>query len=194
MYSKQAWADSPATTSPLNAARLNHMEDGIEAAHPLGSAITSELNLNTSTTETTIITSSSLSALLAVGSTWRFSIRGSVQVQATSGILTFRDYLGANVSAETFVMATQTSAAGPVGFELRVDCTIRTIGASGTYISHGYGRMDFATPVAITTTTTSTAVIDTTVANPTVKLTAQWATSSATNILKIETATLERVA
>lgn len=31
-YSKQTWADSPATTSPLSAARLNHMEDGIGEA------------------------------------------------------------------------------------------------------------------------------------------------------------------
>lgn len=31
-YSQQVWADSPATSSPLSAARLNHMEDGIAAA------------------------------------------------------------------------------------------------------------------------------------------------------------------
>jgi hypothetical protein len=34
-YSKQTWADTPATTSPISAARLGHMEDGIEAAHAL---------------------------------------------------------------------------------------------------------------------------------------------------------------
>ncbi|MCM6778013.1 SGNH/GDSL hydrolase family protein [Nocardia sp. CDC159] len=33
-YSKQTWADSPATTSPLSAARLNHIEDGIFEAVP----------------------------------------------------------------------------------------------------------------------------------------------------------------
>lgn len=31
-YSKQTWADAPLTTTPLTAARLNHMEEGIEAA------------------------------------------------------------------------------------------------------------------------------------------------------------------
>ena len=34
-YTKQTWADSPATSSPISAARLGHLEDGIEAAHNL---------------------------------------------------------------------------------------------------------------------------------------------------------------
>lgn len=33
-YTQQTWADSPATTSPLDAARLNHMESGIFEAVP----------------------------------------------------------------------------------------------------------------------------------------------------------------
>lgn len=33
-YTKQTWADKPATTSPLSAARLQHMEDGIETTSP----------------------------------------------------------------------------------------------------------------------------------------------------------------
>lgn len=31
-YTKQTWTDKPATTTPISAARLGHMEDGIEAA------------------------------------------------------------------------------------------------------------------------------------------------------------------
>lgn len=31
-YTKQTWADAPSTSSPLSAARLTHMEEGIEAA------------------------------------------------------------------------------------------------------------------------------------------------------------------
>ncbi len=31
-YSKQTWADAPSTDSPLSAARLNHIEDGIDDA------------------------------------------------------------------------------------------------------------------------------------------------------------------
>lgn len=32
-YAKQTWADEPATTTPVSAARLNYMEAGIEAAN-----------------------------------------------------------------------------------------------------------------------------------------------------------------
>lgn len=38
-YTPQTWADSPATSSPLSAARLNTMEAGIAGAHTLADAI-----------------------------------------------------------------------------------------------------------------------------------------------------------
>lgn len=34
-YSKQTWSDLPAETTPINASRLNHMEDGIYAGNEL---------------------------------------------------------------------------------------------------------------------------------------------------------------
>lgn len=34
-YEPQTWVNAPSTASPLSAARLNHMESGIEAAHEL---------------------------------------------------------------------------------------------------------------------------------------------------------------
>lgn len=34
-YSKQTWANLPSKTTPINATRLNHMEDGIESANNL---------------------------------------------------------------------------------------------------------------------------------------------------------------
>jgi hypothetical protein len=43
-YSKQTWADSPSTSSPLSAARLNHIEDGIEAAHNTADGIKNTVN------------------------------------------------------------------------------------------------------------------------------------------------------
>jgi hypothetical protein len=156
-------------------------------------ANTAQVNLNTSTTETSVITFTLPTGSLVAGSTFRLKVRGTVQVQATSGTLTFRPYLGANVSTETFQMASQGTAAGPVAFNLEVDITVRTVGASGTYVANGFGRIEFATAVILTTTIATTAVVDTTAATPVVKLTAQWATSSATNILKVETATVERI-
>lgn len=35
MYAKQSWSDLAAGGTPISAARLNHMEEGIEAAHEL---------------------------------------------------------------------------------------------------------------------------------------------------------------
>lgn len=32
-YSKQTWSNLPSKTTPINATRLNHMEDGIESAN-----------------------------------------------------------------------------------------------------------------------------------------------------------------
>ena len=32
-YTKQTWANLPSKTTPINASRLNHMEDGIYAAN-----------------------------------------------------------------------------------------------------------------------------------------------------------------
>ena len=32
-YDKQTWSNLPSKTTPINATRLNHMEDGIEAAN-----------------------------------------------------------------------------------------------------------------------------------------------------------------
>lgn len=34
-YSKQTWSNLPSKTTPINATRLNHMEDGIESANNL---------------------------------------------------------------------------------------------------------------------------------------------------------------
>lgn len=39
-YTKQVWADSPATTTPLSAARMSYMENGIELAHNLAGGST----------------------------------------------------------------------------------------------------------------------------------------------------------
>ncbi len=34
-YTKQTWQNLPSKTTPINATRLNHMEDGIESANNL---------------------------------------------------------------------------------------------------------------------------------------------------------------
>ena len=47
-YTKQTWTDLPATTSPINATRLNHIEDGIyENSNDITTLNTTTTNLST---------------------------------------------------------------------------------------------------------------------------------------------------
>jgi hypothetical protein len=158
-------------------------------------ANTAQLALNTSTTLTDVITTTLPAVSLFAGATYRIRLLGTIRVKATSGTLTFTPYIQ-NTALNTIQMATQTSAEGPVGFALEVMVTVRTTGATGTAIAHGWGHIRFATNTALilTSTNTSTTTIDTTSsATPTLALKAQWQTSDSTNALAVEIATIERV-
>ena len=158
-------------------------------------AATAETTVTNTTAATNVTPSFTLpAASLAAGSTFRTLINGSVQVQATSGPLTFTPFLQ-GTALNTFQMPSQASAAGPVGFRMEIITTVRSTGSSGTAISHGHGWVNFATPLMITTTNTAATTINTTSGASSTALyaQAQWATASATNTLKIETATIERV-
>jgi hypothetical protein len=160
-------------------------------------ASTAQFSLASSTTATDIITTTLPTATLAAGSTYRIKLFGTVQVQATSGTLTFTPFIQ-GTALNTIVLATQTSAEGPVGFWLEILVTVRTTGTTGTAIAHGAGVIRFATNAQInqllTSTNTATTTVNTTSAagSNVLKVQATWATSSATNILKVEVATIER--
>lgn len=133
------------------------------------------------------------------GATIRFQIRGFITWQATSGILTFRLYLGATAAAQTFVMATQASAAATaVPFMLDLLATVRTTGAAGTYIAGGHGIIWTAATTTVNIISAagaglaSTTAIDTTAQVASPKLTAQWATAVAANTLTATVGTIER--
>lgn len=157
-------------------------------------ALVSEVALANSSTETQVVALQLGPGQLVLGSAFRISVRGTVQVKSTSGTLTFAPYLGTTASTETFQMATQGSSGGPVAFFLEVDLTVRVPGVSGAYISHGYGRIELGTPVVLSTTTATTAALDTTATTTLLKLTAKWATADANNSLLVETATIKRIA
>jgi hypothetical protein len=159
-------------------------------------AITAQSALNTSTTLTTIATTNLPAASLFAGATYRIKLLGTVKVTSTSGTLTFTPYLQ-NTALNTIQMASQTSAEGPVGFALEIMVTVRTVGASGTAIAHGWGHIRFATNTALilASTNTTATTVDTTsaAASTALAVKAQWATSNANNALAIEVATIERV-
>lgn len=158
-----------------------------------GTARTSQLSVANTTTETDVITKTLTSGVLLAGTTFRISISGTIQCQATSGTLAFSPYLGPNIAQQTFGLSSG-SALGPGGFDLTVLITVRSAGASGAYVAHGHGLWSQGSWFALTSSATGTSVVDTTASTPVIKLTAQWQTASATNILKVETAVIEQVA
>lgn len=160
---------------------------------PASTAISSAVTLASSSSAAPIVALTLGSDQLEVGSSFEFDIRGTVQVKATSGTLTFSPYLGATVSTETYQMGTQSGAEGPVAFWLKGNITVRSVGASGSYVTNAYGRIELATPVVLSTTTATTAAVDTTATTVVAQVKAQWQTSNAANSLVVQTATIKRV-
>lgn len=158
-------------------------------------SLSSTFTLASSSTLTPVIATTLPAGLLNTGSTYRIQMMGTIQVQATSGTLTFTPYIQGTALTETVQMATQGSAAGPVGFQLEYLITVRTLGASGTALARPYGNINFATQAVLTSTLNTTTVINTTAAagSNVLEVQAQWATNSATNILTVPTAVIERI-
>ena len=155
-------------------------------------AMTTQYTLTNSTTRTDIVSVNIDPRELSVGSTFRMTLSGTIQTQATSGTLYFSPYLGSNIGPEFALSSTSTAVAQDI-FTLNIDITVRSIGASGTYISSGSGLRPTGSWYTIYPTSTSTAVIDTTATSATVKIAAKWATASATNTLIIQTAVIEQI-
>lgn len=156
--------------------------------------VTSEVSVSNTNAETTILTATLPTGLLTATTVFRFKFYGTVQLQATSGALTFRMYIGAN-AGQTVQLASVTSAQARVGCAFDGMAGMRTSGASGTFIANGEfylytsaTAMRDAIQGAETTTT-----VDTTASTPVVKLTAQFATQSATNILRVQNGLIEIV-
>lgn len=129
---------------------------------------------------------------LKQGTTFRFQFRGTVRLQATSGTLTFKLYIGAN-AGQVIQLASVASAQAEVACEFEGIATVRSTGGSGVFISTGaFYLLTSATAMrdAIQGGSATTAV-DTTAATPVVKLTAQFATSSTTNCVYAQTGTIE---
>lgn len=154
-----------------------------------------ELTLASSSAATDIISVTLPANTLAVGSTYRIKLYGTIQTQATSGTLTFIPFLqGVAINSGTpFQLATQASALAAAGFCLEVLLTVRSVGATGSAMSHGFGTINAVTNDINLTSTNATATTVNTTNAAALKIQAQWQTPSATNILKVEVATIERV-
>lgn len=160
----------------------------------IGWATPTEVSVANTTTSTQLVQLTVGTGQLQAGSAFRFVVRGTVQTTSTSGTLTFTPQIGATAASQTYQMATQTSAAGPVPFFLEINAVVRSAGSSGLYITHGYGRVEFTTPALLATTNATAAALDTTQATTVLQLNAAWATANAANILLVESAIIERLA
>jgi hypothetical protein len=165
--------------TPINA------PEAITAAASVGPSSSSEVTIATVTLPTNF---------LAAGTSFRFKFQGTLQLQATSGTLTIRMYVGAN-AGQTLVLASQGSLVAASYCAFEGVATVRTTGASGTYIATGelYAMTSATAVLQCMQGGSATTVVNTTAATPVVKVTAQFATSSTTNILIAQNATIEIV-
>jgi hypothetical protein len=144
--------------------------------------------------ETTLVSVTLPTGILQAGTAFRINVMGTIQVAATSGILTFRPYLGGAAAAQSPRMPSQFSAAGPVGFHLEMLIAVYATGTAGRFVAHGRGEIEFPSRVSLTVSSTTTTAIDSTQADPVIKLTAAWQTANPSNSLQVSIATIEKVA
>jgi hypothetical protein len=157
-------------------------------------AITSAVTLTSSTTLTPIVATSLIAGALSAGSSFRISLRGTIATLTTSGTLTFTPYIQGTALSGTAVMPSQ-AAFSASGFALEFLITVRTVGSSGTAIATPNGVINFTTPVNLFSTVTTTTTVNTTIAagSNVLQVQAQWGTNSASNILVVTEAIIERM-
>ena len=154
----------------------------------------SAISIANTNVETTILTYTHVNGGLAAGSQFLFLFQGTHQGQATSGTLTFRMYIG-GTAGQTVQLGSQSSARAQTYCSFEGLATIRTTGSSGTYITSG--RYSYATSATAQVQAfqggASTTTVDTTASSIVIRITAQWTTASATNILLVQNACIERI-
>lgn len=154
----------------------------------VGFAETANANINTSTTETTLIGTGTGTATLAanfltVAKTIKVRMWGFYGTKASPvGALTIRFKYGSTTLVTLSPTLTVSLTNQP--FNLEFELTCRTTGATGTVFAQGEGRFYSAAGTVgnISGVTTATTTIDTT-ASSKIDITAQWATSNASNTI-----------
>lgn len=154
----------------------------------VGFAETANANINTSTTETTLIGTGTGTATLAanfltVAKTIKVRMWGFYGTKASPvGALTIRFKYGSTTLVT--LSPTLTVSLTNQAFNLEFELTCRTTGATGTVFAQGEGKFYSAAGTAglISGVNTATTTINTT-ASSKIDVTAQWATSNASNTI-----------
>lgn len=162
----------------------------------IGFAQTANANINTSAVETTLIgtgigTKTLPANFLTVGKTIKVRMWGFYGTKASPvGAFTIRFKYGSTTLVT--LSPTLTVSLTNQAFNLEFELTCRTTGATGTVFVQGEG--DFFTSATaagiVTGVTTATTTINTTASNA-IDVTAQWATSNASNTITSTNYTME---
>jgi hypothetical protein len=188
LYAVIAGATIPSATTPqaLGTAGANNAAAKVDHTHKTGVGFISNsaaVTIANTNVETDILTTTIPANLVtSFPSAFMVEMVATYQCTNTSGILTFRVYINNTVAAQTVVVPTQTSAAGPVWLWLKFPIRLRD---SSVYLAFPYGRLALATPIDLFSAIADVATTngwDPTAAG-TFKITAQWATANAANSL-----------
>ena len=125
-----------------------------------------------------------------IGTTYRMTVGGTNSGQATSGTVTIRLRLGGTLFY-TLVLPSWGAGGGPVTYWLDSLLTIRTIGAGGTFTGFGVVRAEWSTGTVLSNGVIAGAVNTTTGAQ--LKLTCQFATGVAANLMTADVGMVERL-
>lgn len=155
-------------------------------------SISAPVVVSNTAAETTLVQLSLPPGVLQPDSTYRINVMGTIATVATSGSLTFKAYMGSTAAAQQPNMPSNAGFSTSA-FWLEMYVSVDSTGVSGTYVAHGRGEIEFSSRVNLATSSTTTTAVNTTGSVP-IKLTATWATASASNVLTASIASIEKVA
>jgi hypothetical protein len=120
-YTPQTWADSPATTSPLSAARLNFMEAGIALASRRVSAVTNQTSWTIDANVTNYAQNTGLTGAVTINNPVGTPDEGQLLWISLTGTASRAISYGTAFEDSTVTRPTTTSGTNPIdiGFKWR---------------------------------------------------------------------------
>lgn len=160
-YTKVNWADSPSTSTPINAANLGAMDTGISLAAKQVNSLTGPTGA-IANSETQVISYSIPANSYAAGDVWRviawYTRAGTNAATATARIRIGTTTLTGTIAATASIPGAATAVAGVIDAMV----SIRTIGTGGTMYGSIVNHHSATSPVVANTAQTS---INTTASN-----------------------------
>ncbi len=168
--------------------RGNRGYTGLDGLSAVCADISSDVTITNSGAQTDILSITLPTGAYRIGMQFKFGFHGLLTYAGTSGVIRIRMFLGANPS--TLVIAERTAAASGIFCKYEGIATVRSLGATGSYIASGCFCAFDSVSASWNTgyVESSTIAVDTTVASPAVSMTYRWATASPSNSIVIKNA------